>query len=208
MNKLRKKTYLIIEKAISDIKDDSNFFSTIAGSRTLAMLASFEDGRKVISLIVARKVPISIFSYARSQSEIDRNNPPKNYENKDDVFTPKPRGEIKTESNMPNTKIKNIIFYRSSTSKPPYRRGLNITVIAPNENVLTVLIDELNYDWFKFLFNRILLDSGKIGPGCLSSLTDALLYLEEGRRHSKSIIKKNGYRILRVIILYRSPAIK
>ncbi|KAI9245390.1 hypothetical protein EDC94DRAFT_413682 [Helicostylum pulchrum] len=188
---LRKQTNLIITKSIFNLEDDCNYFSTVAGSRTLAMLASFEDGRKVIRSIVSKKVPISIFSYPRSQSEIDKNNPPKNYEENDeendDVPPSKPReinkAKSKIESNMPNTEETGI-FYRSSTSKPPYKKGLNTTVIAFNENVLTVLIDELNYDWFKFIFNRILSDSERVGPGCLSSLTDALLYLEEGRKRN------------------------
>lgn len=201
---MRKQTNSIITISIFNIDDNCTYFSTISGSRTLAMLASFEDGRKVIKTIVAKNVPISIFSYSRSQSEIDKNNPPKNDEESGDVSSSKPRGIDKgkaksddsTESNMPIIDETGI-FYRSSTSKPPYKKRLNTTVIAFNENVLTVLIDELNYDWFKFLFNRIISDSERVGPGCLSSLTDALLYLEEGRKHSKSTVENiYRYRIL------------
>ncbi|GAA5812182.1 hypothetical protein MFLAVUS_005632 [Mucor flavus] len=193
LSTLRKQTNSIITLSMFHIDNNCTYFSTISGSRTLAMLASFEDGRKVIKSIVAKNVPISIFSYPRSQSEIDKNNPPKNDEENDEVFSSMPRGididkskvDASSELNMPMPGTKEAeIFYRSSTSKPPYKKRLNTTVIAFNENVLTVLIDELNYDWFKFLFNRIISDSGRVGPGCLSSLTDALLYLEEGRKHN------------------------
>lgn len=195
---MRKQTNSIITLSMFHIDNNCTYFLTISGSRTLAMLASFEDGRKVIKSIVAKNVPISIFSYPRSQSEIDKNNPPKNDEENDEVFSSMPRGididkskvDASSELNMPMPGTKEAeIFYRSSTSKPPYKKRLNTTVIAFNENVLTVLIDELNYDWFKFLFNRIISDSGRVGPGCLSSLTDALLYLEEGRKHSKSTVE-------------------
>ncbi|KAI8087451.1 hypothetical protein BDF21DRAFT_491903 [Thamnidium elegans] len=190
-NIIREKTTKIISSSISDIKSDCNFFSTIAGSRTLAMLASFEDGREMIKLILGSKTRISIFGYLRSQSEIDKKNRTKGYGRFDSVPPPKSRGVLInrlqsrniTGSNLPVI-TKGGIFYRSSMFKPNYRKSSDTTTIAPNENALTVLLDELSHDLYKLLFNRILLDSTIVGPGCLSSLTDTLLYLEEGRKHS------------------------
>ncbi|KAG2233522.1 hypothetical protein INT48_003393 [Thamnidium elegans] len=184
---IREKTSELIKSSISDIKNDCHFFSTINGSRTLAMLSSFEDGRNMIKIILASKAPISIFSYVRSQSEIDRNNPPKRNEYIPGISLSKPRQMAnytrEEESNMPDTTEVGV-YYRSSTCKPPYRKRTDTTIIAPNENALTVLIDEQSHDWYKLLFNRILLDSQSVGPSCFSALTDTLLYLEEGRKHS------------------------
>ncbi|KAL9539788.1 hypothetical protein PS6_011050 [Mucor atramentarius] len=47
------------------------------------------------------------------------------------------------------------------------------------ENALIVLIELLEDDLFKLLFNRVLLHSKKLGTGSFSALTDALLFLRE-----------------------------
>lgn len=171
---LREKTTEIIQSSVCNIKTDSNFFSTIAGSRTLAMLASFEEGRVVIKSIIARRVPINIFSYARTGSQ-----------------------EIPDEG--PDKNMLDEMAYRSSPAKNFSKCVPNTKIIASKENVLTVLIDELSHDLYTLLFNCILTDSKKLGPGCLSSLTDALLYLQVRGNYSKfSLLKKRGrrYRIL------------
>ncbi|KAI7895120.1 uncharacterized protein EV154DRAFT_33959 [Mucor mucedo] len=67
---LLSKTEAIIKSAVKDIHKESNFFSTISGSRTLAMLASFESGREIIKLIIAKELPISIFSDPRYVKDV------------------------------------------------------------------------------------------------------------------------------------------
>ncbi|KAI9331985.1 hypothetical protein BD770DRAFT_416403 [Pilaira anomala] len=97
-----KKKLKLLNQPLENIDINSNFFSTISGSRTLAMLVFFSEGRRIIVLIVEKPVPISSFSYHR-----------------------------------------------------PF------------------------YELFRLLFNRMLLDSKKLGPGCLSASTDALIFLPE-----------------------------
>ncbi|KAI9245393.1 hypothetical protein EDC94DRAFT_413781 [Helicostylum pulchrum] len=161
------------------------------------MLASFKSGRRIIFMIVNQSIPISIFSYVRSQSEINRSNPPETEEDRIDrqereynlmTRTPSGRTEVSSsenlssydpaEDNMPNI-LEGVVYYRSAPLKPADIIKEENVVIASNENVLTVLIHELSYDLYKLIFNRILSDSKRLGPGCLSSLTDALLFLQE-----------------------------
>lgn len=48
---------------------ESKYFTTISGSNTLAMLASFELGREIIfDIIETEELPITLFSYVRSSS--------------------------------------------------------------------------------------------------------------------------------------------
>lgn len=48
--------------------------------------------------------------------------------------------------------------------------------IVENENDPMVLIEELGYDLYNLMLNRILSDSKELGPGCLSALTDAFYF--------------------------------
>lgn len=170
--------------AVAHIDERSNFFSTIAGSRTLAMLASFEDGRSIIKRIVAKKVPISIFSYPRSISQMMKNDNNTDEDQEEDADekedTNKLTAEITNNSNYSSNNYQSsVVTYRSSEAKKGAVEKCTFKTIATNENVLTVLIDELEYKLYKLLFNRILSDSKELGPGCLSALTDALLFLQE-----------------------------
>ncbi|GAA5803910.1 hypothetical protein HPULCUR_009395 [Helicostylum pulchrum] len=126
---LREKTIKIIQSAVCNIKTDSNFFSTIAGSRTLAMLASFEEGRVVIKSIMARRVPINIFSYARTRPEKIQDE----VRNVDRSCT---TGTF-SESNTPDLKYDEM-FYRSSPPKNFSKDIHDTKMIASKENVLTL----------------------------------------------------------------------
>jgi hypothetical protein len=77
------KTRELIHAPLKNITKESNFFSTIAGSRTLAMLASIEDGRDIVKQIFGMNIYISIFSYPRSINERTKNNQ-KDYDDDDD----------------------------------------------------------------------------------------------------------------------------
>ncbi|KAG2230888.1 hypothetical protein INT48_003337 [Thamnidium elegans] len=179
---LQEKTNKIIESAVCNIKPDSNFFSTIAGSRTLAMLASFKEGRVVIKSIMARRVPISIFGYARTRPKKDQDELLNIHRScTTDTFS---------ESNMPDPTSEEI-FYRSSPRRNVSKNIHKTKMIASKENVLTVLIDEQIHDLYTLIFNCILADSRKLGPGCLSSLTDALLYLQ-GRGNYKLLLSSSA----------------
>ncbi|KAI7892962.1 uncharacterized protein EV154DRAFT_503473 [Mucor mucedo] len=178
-----RKTKELIESAVKDIDIESNFFSTIAGSRTLAMLASFKDGRQVIKSILEKEIPISIFSYART---IKKELPHKDKESlRDKIESLKELLGIKkagipapvTEFRLASDSA--AITYRSSDLNLIVQPPKNLDMIAGNENVLTVLIEELDHKLYKFLFDRILSDAKKLGPGCFFALTDALLFLQE-----------------------------
>ncbi|KAG2206944.1 hypothetical protein INT47_008413 [Mucor saturninus] len=178
-----RKTNELIKSAVKDIDIESNFFSTIAGSRTLAMLASFKDGRQIIKSILEKEIPISIFSYART---IKKETPHKYKESLRDnivnlrellgvketiIPTPGPEPQSASDSEA--------MTYRSSELNLIVQTPKNLDMIAGKENVLTVLIEELDHKLYKFLFNRILSDAKKLGPGCFFALTDALLFLQE-----------------------------
>ncbi|KAG2237109.1 hypothetical protein INT48_004611 [Thamnidium elegans] len=187
-NIIYEKTTRIISSCIYDINCDCSFFLTIAGSRMLAMLASFEDGRKVIKSILASRAPISIFSYFRSHFEINKNNPTGSHRYyyssmPQDIHSYQPKLNNSNESDMPAIAAGEL-SYRSSRFKLYCRKSFDTTEIARNENALTVLIDELNLDLYNLLYNRIILDSKKVGLNCLSSLTDTLQYLEKGKNHN------------------------
>jgi hypothetical protein len=139
----------------------------MSGSRALAMLASFPVGRQIIKDIIRNEsIPISIFSYPICIND----NYSEDIRNSAHVLRTKTYG-------TPN-EPKEGITYRSSPDPDVEIRGTRQS-IAENENVLTVLITELDYNLYKLLFNRILFDSKKIGPGCLSALVDALVFLQE-----------------------------
>lgn len=175
------KTESLIRSAVKNIDEESNFFSTIAGSRTLAMLASFKSGRDIIKLIVAEGIPISIFSYARTiaaQPKMDSDEKYMN-EKKQALFKFFGYSAKRNKKNEHEESFSNVLTYRSSDPNLLTEEPRKVDPIMGNENVLTVLIETLNYDMYSLLFNRILSDAKRLGPGCLSALTDALLFLQE-----------------------------
>lgn len=186
-----RKTKELIESSVNDIDIESKFFSTIAGSRTLAMLASFKDGRQVIKSILEKEIPISIFSYARTIKKEtphkDKESLRNNIDNLKEILgvnkteIPAPRLEPPLDSDSA------AITYRNSELNLIVQPPKNLDIIAGNENVLTVLIEELDHKLYKFLFNRILSDAKKLGPGCFFALTDALLFLQEEDNTGKDI---------------------
>lgn len=145
----------------------------MAGSRTLAMLASFDDGKKIIKQILAKKTAICIFSYRRSTLE---------------KITKKPKKDPTTQENQNKSEEcqqpKRPVHYRASTINPmdisDKKCKLEKKSRSANENVLTVLLEnEWDFSLYNALLNRIILDSKKLGPGCLSALADVLLFLQE-----------------------------
>ncbi|CEP15173.1 hypothetical protein [Parasitella parasitica] len=52
-------------------------------------------------------------------------------------------------------------------------------VVNTRENALTVLIEEFDYDLYQLMFNRVIYHSKQLGTGCLSAVTDALIFLQE-----------------------------
>ncbi|GAA5803911.1 hypothetical protein HPULCUR_009396 [Helicostylum pulchrum] len=188
MAELRSKTLKLVKSAINKIYDNYNYFSTLSGSKTLVMLASFEEGREIIKLLLPQKVPIGIFSFHIPLTEINDERLPEfsiaieywksHYSKLKDKFGCNSENDTSTENNNEsNDSLKDKIIYRSSEEGSVSSEKCEI--MATNENVLTVLIKESSYDLFKLLFNRILFDSKKLGPGCLSALTDALVFLQE-----------------------------
>jgi hypothetical protein len=101
----------------------TNYFNTVSGSKTLAMLASFPPGQRIIYEMTkkSRCIPMKIFSYA-----------------------------------VPHT-----------------------TKSKRSENLLTVLIQETQYDLFQLLFNRVIIEYYKDGIGNLSAFIDVLLCLQD-----------------------------
>ncbi|KAG2189576.1 hypothetical protein INT46_000608, partial [Mucor plumbeus] len=70
------KTKNIVETTISEMKKrKSNYFTTISGSKTLAMLASFEVGRGILlGILETDDLPISLFSYSRKNAKTEEYN--------------------------------------------------------------------------------------------------------------------------------------
>lgn len=168
------KTNELIESAVKESTNkNSNYFATMAGSRTLSMLASFAHGREIIKLLLKSKAAItfSIFSYPR---ELETNNDRKDTDNEMENTAVL----VRVVEHAGSNKRDGVIGYRNSPKITEFVKGKYYS-IAENENVLTVLIKELSYNLYTLMFNRILSDSKKIGPGCLSALVDALVYLQE-----------------------------
>ncbi|KAI8875468.1 hypothetical protein K501DRAFT_280340 [Backusella circina FSU 941] len=107
----------IIGAALESEKGKS-YFLTVSGSKTMAMLASFKRGRKLLyDIIWIRNIHVNIFSY-RTHRKL-------------------------------------------------------------NENVLTVLMEKTEYDFYNLMLNQILIDYYKKGSGNLSAIMDALLFLQK-----------------------------
>jgi hypothetical protein len=106
-----------IIKGLFGPKKSTKYFTTISGSKTLAMLASFKFGQTILKdIITTPGIPINIASYTKENNE--------------------------------------------------------------RENVLTVLTEKDRDDLFSVFFNRVLTDSYNEGPGNLSAVMDALVYLQ------------------------------
>lgn len=150
----------------------------MAGSRTLAMLASFNDGKEIIKQILSTSKTISVLSYTRSIRKPKKNKENKDYDgdqgtgNQDHLLNPQSRKPIQYRASIAakSTEHQNKYNNKVETSK------------AANENVLTILLkDEWDYSLYNVLLNRVILDSKELGPGCLSALTDVLLFLQEDK---------------------------
>lgn len=184
------KTEELIVKAINHIGNSSNFFTTISGSRTLAMLASFSKGREIIKTILIRDdIPVRVFSHPRPFTEMTKYSRKYYSNHHDDSFSVYSGGSNLDDydSNLMATAAvssSSIRSYRSSTSISNNRNNAAkkkkkfSQSIARKENVLTVLAEESSYNLFKLLYNRVLCDSKEIGPGCLTPLTDTIFFLQ------------------------------
>ncbi|KAI8887137.1 hypothetical protein K501DRAFT_307808 [Backusella circina FSU 941] len=80
------KIYQIILRLL-DLKKTVKFFTTVSGSRTLAMLASFPLGQNILKYIITTpRIPINIFSYAKEKNVQESMLTVLIEENKDDLF--------------------------------------------------------------------------------------------------------------------------
>lgn len=154
---------------------NSNYFATMVGSKTLSMLASFSHGREIIKLLLKSKATtFSIFSHPRpirwEPGEINDRHISRETENTPTV--------LRTLEKPTPSERHGVVSYRNSPKIIEVVKGRYFS-IARNENVLTVLIDVSSYDLYTLMFNRMLFDAKKIGPGCMSALVDAILYLQE-----------------------------
>ncbi|CAM0137649.1 unnamed protein product, partial [Umbelopsis sp. WA50703] len=75
MAQLRSKTQELIISSLNGIGPKSTYFTNIAGNRTLAMLASFGEGRKIIAMVMAKPFLISIYSYPKLSPETKMTKP-------------------------------------------------------------------------------------------------------------------------------------
>jgi hypothetical protein len=108
--------YKIIEGLLK-LPKSTKYFTTLSGSETLSMIASFDFGQTILKdIITTPGISINIVSYTNENNE--------------------------------------------------------------RENVLTVLIKNDRDDIFSVFFNRVLTDSYNEGPGNLSAVMDALVYLQ------------------------------
>lgn len=54
-----------------------------------------------------------------------------------------------------------------------------------NENALTILIEKFDYELYDLLFNRVLLNSTKLGVGVFCAITETLVFLQGRGETSK-----------------------
>ncbi|KAK4511973.1 uncharacterized protein ATC70_003972 [Mucor velutinosus] len=71
--KLYHKTINLVIRCVDQMKKEkSRYFTTTSGSNSLALLASFEDGRDILFRVVQdEELPISLFSYVSKQAVTD-----------------------------------------------------------------------------------------------------------------------------------------
>ncbi|KAI8080376.1 hypothetical protein BDF21DRAFT_398982 [Thamnidium elegans] len=182
MDQLRSKTQGLITSALRGIGPKSTYFTNITGNKTLAMLASFEEGRKIIAKIITTPVPISICSYPRTSLEIKKINPKKVKEAIHYWKDSRMGKNFRKKETVPSTNSPESTdnYLRSRRKKHRYQKMKDGTdTIARNENVLTVLIDNWSYYLFKLLFNRVLSDSKILGVGSLCAIMDVIVFLQE-----------------------------
>ncbi|KAG2230414.1 hypothetical protein INT48_007256 [Thamnidium elegans] len=174
LNKLRSKTEELVKSSVESIDSTSSYFSNITGSREY-----------IIKLIIAKNISIAIFSHHRPLSELKEKYTDEYLQ--EDILDWCNHNKIFQWSQSLLKKAINVkaLFHLDNTTYDATTID-NIPdddstrTIATNENVLTVLIEKASNDLFNLLFNRILLDSKELGPGCLLSLMDALVFLQEG----------------------------
>ncbi|KAG2229373.1 hypothetical protein INT48_000910 [Thamnidium elegans] len=177
MAQLRSKTQELIISSLNGIGPKSTYFTNIAGNRTLAMLASFGEGRKIIAKIMAKPFLISIYSYPKLSPETKMTKPKevdeaiRNWRGRWKKLIGKQDNETSSQEDTSETSLVNSNCEPNPTN--------NTAIAARNENVLTVLVENSSYKLFKLLFNRVLSDSKTLGTGSLSVLTDVALFLQE-----------------------------
>lgn len=175
------------------MRGTSDFFTTVAGSQTLSMLASFDEGRSIIKkILLCGDIPIRVFSNPRSFSEMNKytqiyNDNWLDFEREDaeNLHT-----GLTDQSDMmagaSSSSLISSLSYRSS----PIEEGSTVSrkrkrlsrSVALNENVLTVLAEESSHLLFRLLFNRVLYDSKETGIGCLTAMTDTIFFLQSMQR--------------------------
>lgn len=148
------KTIKMVENTIREMKkEESNYFTTIPGSNTLVILASFNIGREILfDILETDSLPISLFSYIRKNAKTEKLN----------------------------------------------------ERIARKENALTILIENLEYDLYHLLFNRLLLSSAKLGNGSFSAITDTLVFLQNRGAQGKLTTRLNSWQLLNEPKIQRS----
>lgn len=187
--KTKELTLNIIER----MRKTSDFFTTVSGSQTLSMLASFSEGREIIKrILLYGDIPIRVFSNLRSFSEMNKytqiyddewldfdrdneENPQAGLMNQSDLMA-----GVSTSSLVSSLSYRSSPLEEESTASRK-RKKLSHSV-AINENVLTVLAEESSHLLFRLLFNRVLYDSKEIGIGCLTAMTDTIFFLQSMQR--------------------------
>lgn len=143
----------------------------MAGSRALCLLALFGTGREMIKKILKNEaIPFGIFSISVMSTTATMEDLKQQQKNSKKEYSAYEKAT-----------------YRRSTASPQINLGQIVSSSLFDANLMTVLLTMLCYDLFELVFNRVLSDSKKIGPGCLSALTDALIYLQKEKNTGEFI---------------------
>lgn len=163
--RMLEQTKNLLETEIKKIDKNCNSFKSVGGSKTLAMLASFERGRYILKLLLKNEALVfNISGYSVSSAYGART------------------------INLTEGRRYNYTGLKEKKIREPYRQVVQVRYRSLsennqdksiNENALMVLIRELEYNLYHLLLNRVLLDSKKSGPECLSVLKDTVLLLLE-----------------------------
>ncbi|KAI8080378.1 hypothetical protein BDF21DRAFT_462970 [Thamnidium elegans] len=175
MAQLRSKTQELIISSLNGIGPKSTYFTNIAGNRTLAMLASFGEGRKIIAMVMAKPFLISIYSYPKPLPETEMTKPREVEDAVKYLMDLRQKSFFQEREQGSETSSKEKI----ATDEDINRTGFPSVIVKRNESILTVLVENSSYNLFKLLFNRVLSDSKTVGTGSLSVLTDVVLFLQE-----------------------------
>lgn len=169
--KILQQTRYLIEKEIKKIDKNCNSFKTVTGSKTLSMLASFERGRDILKLLLSNEsLAFSVSSYSVSIA----------YESGNLNLAESTRyNYCDSRGSKMGTNLRKISDRRLSDSTNQTK--------TMHENVLAILIREKQYSLYHLMLNRILLDSSKYDPECLTIIKDVVLLLFENNNSGKHI---------------------